>query len=72
MSVLTTFVSVTQASKEANLEVSEPKLQQVLYIHYPTQFSEFPVKAFIDSGSKVNIMQISFARKLSFCICKPT
>lgn len=62
---------MTKRSKEANPEALKgSELQQVSYIHYPTQFSEFFIETFIDLCSKNNAMQPSFVRKLGPCICK--
>lgn len=71
VSVLTTFESISEASKKANLEVLEElELQRILYIHYLVQFGRFFIETFIDSDQKINAMQPSFASKVDFHICK--
>lgn len=47
---------------EVNLVVSE--FQRVPYIQYPTRFGYHLVKAPINSGSKINVMQLCFVGKL--------
>lgn len=70
MSVLATFMLVTEAKKKTNLEVLEgSKFQRISYIHYLAEFGKFSIEILMDSSSKINIMQPSFARKLGFCIC---
>lgn len=41
---------------------SEAAIQQVPYIKYPIQFSQELVQFLIDSGSKADAMQSSFAK----------
>lgn len=61
------------ASRKANSKVLDKRrLQQVLFIYYPAEFNEFSIKALIDLGKKVNIMQPSFAIKLVLHIYKQT
>ncbi len=52
---MTTSTSVT-ANSEADVSAQAPKaLQRVPYIWYPVRFQESqPIKALINSGSKVN------------------
>lgn len=74
MSVLAISASITLANMEANPKVILDnfiiKHQQVLCIYYLVWFSQYSIETFIDSGSKVNVMQPSFIRKLCFCISK--
>lgn len=67
------FGSKIEASKKADSKVEKrSELYGILYIHNSAQFSEFFVKTLIDSGSKANVIQPSFVRKLGFCTCKAT
>lgn len=72
MLVLATSVLVIVTSIEAKFEAipDQPivKLSQVLCIHYPTQFSQHLIKAFLNSDNKVNVIPQSFVKKLSFYI----
>lgn len=62
---------MTEARKKANPKVLEEfELPRVPCIHYLIQFSKFSVVALINSASKVNAMQPSFAKELGPRICK--
>lgn len=61
---------MTRASQEINSKVQkESELQQVRYIHYSFQFGELPVEVLIDSGSEINVIRPSSAKKQAFRIC---
>lgn len=63
--------SISKTTKKITLKIQGGSaLQRVPYIHYPTQFDDFSVEALIDLGSKVNVMQPSFAKKLDIRIYK--
>lgn len=70
MLVLTISTLVIKTSNMVNLKVQELKLQQVPYIYYPAQFGKISVEVLIDLSSEINIINPSFARKLSLSICK--
>lgn len=71
VSISAITVSITEASKKVEPKIQERyELQQLLCIHYLAQFIEFPVEAFINSGSKDNVMQPSFVKKLGLYIHK--
>lgn len=70
---------MTKTRKKTNLEALEgselqralkapekSELPQISCIRYPAQFDKFFIDALINSGSKVNLMQPSFVRKLGF------
>lgn len=69
--ILVFSISITEASKEADRNIQEKsELQGILCIHSTIQFGEFPIKMLTDLNSKVNAMQLSFARKQGLRICK--
>lgn len=71
VSISATSVLVTETSKQVKSKaVERSKLQQVLYVHYSALFDEFFIEILIDSGSKVNIIQLSVGKKLGFRIYK--
>lgn len=55
---------------ETNSITPKPELQRVSCIQYLIQFPQPLIKVIIDSGSKVNVMQPSFAKKLSLYVRK--
>lgn len=62
VSVSATFLSITQASKKTDAKALEgSKLQQVLFIHYFTQFDKFLIELLIETfiylGVEVSTMQ---------------
>ena len=64
MLVLATSASVTEASMEDTL------LARVPCIHYPVQFRKdgSQVQVFLDSGSKVNAMNLAYASRLGLWV----
>lgn len=71
MPVLTTSALMIEADKKANSKATErSKLQQIPCIYYSALFGKFFIKALINSGSKVNSIQLRFVRKLNLRICK--
>lgn len=46
------------------------EFQRVPCIHYLIRFGNFPVKALVNSGSEIKIMQLSFVRKQCLRICR--
>lgn len=64
-------MSITEASKISNLEALKgSELQWVLCIKYSAYFGEFSIETLIYSSSEVKVIQLSFAKQLSFCIGK--
>lgn len=62
---------MTKASEKTNYKVQEEfKIYQVICIHYPFQFSKFPIETLIDSNSKINAMQPSVVTKIDLGIYK--
>lgn len=53
-----------------NVDQPVAKLQQVIYIQYPSRLSQYSIEALIHFVSKVNAMQANFARKYSLHIWK--
>lgn len=71
MLIFAISASIIEASKEANSTILEEfKLQRVLYIYNHTQFNVFSIEGLIDADVKVNVMQLSLTKKLSFRTCK--
>lgn len=69
--VLTTIISMTKATKKADLKAKkEFELWQVTYIYYPTQIVKFSIEALINSDRKINEIQTSFISKLGLRSCK--
>lgn len=72
--VLTTFMLLTETTIEANLEASMKsnnaalKLQQIICIHYLTQFETQTVEAQISLYSIINAMWPSFVEQLGLYI----
>lgn len=49
---------------------SEPKLQRVSYRLYPIQVEKLSVETLINSGGKVNAMNLDFAKEFGLRICE--
>ena len=68
----TKAVKTTEVSKDGEESKGEyPNLIQVLCIRYPIIFRKKSMSAFLDSGSKVNIIYLTFAQELRLSI-RPT
>lgn len=66
VSVLTTLIPVTMASKKANIA-----LEKVFCIDFLLCFWKniIDIRALIDSGSKINAMTLAYINKLDFKVC---
>lgn len=54
----------------SSIEATKPKLQQVLYILYPTKFSLYKIKTLINFNNEINTIWLNFMEKFGFYIRK--